>query len=229
MTYPMTVVCDLDGTLAHTSPDIAVALNAALAPFGKQVSLAETERMVGGGLRLLLDKALRLTSLDLPPADVEAVFGRLGAHYRASPAAMSSLHGWVAETMRALHDEGARIAVCSNKPEDICQPILEALGAMSWLDAVVGHVEGRKKKPDPEPLLLAISAAGGDLSRAVMIGNSAADVSAARAAGIPVILVPHGYGSDDIRTLDADRIVSDRQNLRDAIDELASAFRGSAR
>ncbi len=70
MNHPATIVFDLDGTLAHTSPDIAAALNAALAPLDTQVTLAETERMVGGGLRALLENALALKSLQLSAAEV---------------------------------------------------------------------------------------------------------------------------------------------------------------
>ena len=222
MTLPLTVVFDLDGTLAHTSPDIAAALNATLAPFGRQVGLAETERMVGGGLRKLFESAVRLTSLELSARETDAAFDRLVAHYRASPAAMSRLNDWVAEVMMALHAEGTRIAICTNKAEEFVLRILDALDARRWTHAVVGQLDGRPKKPDPEPLLLAIRLAGGDASRAVMVGDSAADVGAARAAGIPVVLVPHGYGPRDIRELGADRIVADAAELRAAI----AAFAG---
>jgi phosphoglycolate phosphatase len=221
MTSPLTVVFDLDGTLAHTSPDIAAALNATLAPYGKQVGLAETERMVGGGLRKLFDSALRLTALELSACETDAAFNRLVAHYRAAPAAMSRLNDWVAEAMIGLHGEGARIAICSNKAEDFVLQILDALDARRWIHAVVGQLDGRPKKPDPEPLLLAIRLAGGDVSRALMVGDSDADVDAARAAGVPLVLVPHGYGPRDIHELGADRIVSNAPELRAAADALA--------
>ncbi|WP_088346691.1 MULTISPECIES: HAD hydrolase-like protein [Rhodomicrobium] len=217
---PLTVVFDLDGTLAHTSPDIAAALNATLDDLGRHVGLAETERMVGGGLDALLRKALLATGLELDEAETEAAFARLMAHYRAAPAPRTVLHNWVAETMIGLHGEGARIAVCSNKAEDLVLQILDALDVARWMHAVVGHVPGRGIKPDAEPLLLAIRDAGGEVSRAVLVGDSGADVGSARAAGIPVILVPHGYGSRDIRTLGADRIVTNAAELRAAIAEL---------
>ncbi len=110
--------------------------------------------------------------------------------------------------MIEFHGKDARIAVCSNKTEDLVLEILDALDAARWIHAAVGHLPERKQKPDPEPLFLAIGEAGGDVSRAIMVGDSAADVGAARGAGIPVVLVPGGYGGRDIRTLGADRIVS---------------------
>ncbi len=220
MNRPATIVFDLDGTLAYTSPDIAAALNAALAPLKAHVTLAETERMVGGGLRALLEKALALKELQLPAAEIDASYARLLASYRAAPATRSSLRDWIADTMADFYERGARIAVCSNKTEDIVREILDALDAAQWVHAAVGHLPERQKKPDPELLLLAIREAGGDVSRAIMIGNSAADVGAARAAAVPVVLVVGGYGNSDIRTLGADRIAANAAELRAAIQEL---------
>ncbi|NJM34203.1 MAG: HAD hydrolase-like protein [Rhodomicrobium sp.] len=215
-----TIVFDLDGTLAHTSPDIAAALNSALRPYSVELTLRETERLVGGGLRALLEKALALKSVDVPPDEIDVAFERLLVSYRAEPAARTALHGWVAGTMIEMHGAGARIAVCSNKAEDLAVRILDALDASRWIHAIVGHVPERKKKPDPEPLLLSIRDAGGIPGSAMLIGDSSADVGAARAAGIPVVLVPHGYGSKDVRDLAADRIVSNAEELRAAIDTL---------
>lgn len=223
MTAPMTIVFDLDGTLAHTSPDIHAALNAALSHYGKEVSLTDTERMIGGGLRTLLDRSFEQTGLSLSEEEVNATLERLLAYYRAHPADKSILYGWITETMAGLHREGARIAICSNKSEDLVLQILDLWDVARWIHAAVGHVDGRKKKPDPEPLLLSIAGAGGDVSRAVMVGDSGADVGAARAIGVPVILVPHGYGSQDIRELDADRIVSSASELKATISELLGA------
>ncbi len=220
MQTPLTAVFDLDGTLAHTSPDIAAALNATLATYGKEFSVAETERMVGGGLRNLLLRALESTGISLSKAETDATFDRLLAHYRASPVVLSRLHDWVFDVLKDFHDQGARIAVCSNKAEDIVIEILERLDAARWVHAAIGSIDGRPRKPDPEPLVLSIREAGGETSRAIMVGDLGADVGAARAAGIPVILVPHGYGSRLPEDLDADRIVATAPEMRAAILEL---------
>ncbi len=219
---PLTIVFDLDGTLAHTSPDIAAALNAALAPHGSQVTLAQTERMVGGGLRTLLDKALTLAALDLPDDARDETYAALLHHYRAAPAERTVLHGWVADTMIHFRRQGARIAICSNKPHDLVLAIIDALGIGQNVHAAIGHMPDRPKKPDPEPLRVAIEMAGGKPERALMVGDSGADVGAARALGVPVILVPHGYGERSIGELGADRIVSTAKELRDSVRQLTS-------
>jgi phosphoglycolate phosphatase len=217
-----TIIFDLDGTLVHSSPDIAAALNATLAQFGKQISLAETERMVGGGLHALLVKALSHVGLDLATSEQEMALEQFGARYRASPAALSSVHQWVAKVMIALHRDGNRISICSNKDEDLVRTILQKLDLTRWIHGIVGYRSGDKKKPAPEPLLRAIWSVSGSLQNAIMIGDSSADVGAARAAGIPVVLVPHGYGGRAASDLGADCIASSALELRAAIDALTN-------
>ena len=52
-------VFDLDGTLADTAPDIALALNKSLNEFGlRQVPLESVKGMIGNGIPVLVRRAL---------------------------------------------------------------------------------------------------------------------------------------------------------------------------
>lgn len=212
-----TLVFDLDGTLVESAPDIAAALNATLAEFDRQVPLEEVKRMVGGGIAALFEKASLYTALTLSPEDSREALARLKARYVAEPARRSTVRDWVGEVMTEHHEAGTRIAVCSNKDEEIVIAILDALDLSRRVHGVVGARPGSKGKPDAEPLLRAIAAAGGALRGALLVGDSGADVGAARAAGVPVVLVTGGYGDEDIATLGADAIVTDADELRAAI------------
>lgn len=216
-----TLIFDLDGTLVDSAPDIAAALNATLSAYGREVPLDEVKRMVGGGIKALLEKASAHTALDLPSEEWQAALARLKAFYTAEPAVRSIVRDWVAEAMIERYKDGARIAVCSNKDEELVVAILDALDLSRWVHGVAGARPGSKGKPDAEPLLRAIAAAGGALEGALLIGDSGADVGAARAAGMPVVLVTGGYGDEDIFSLGADRIVADTNELRAAIAALA--------
>ena len=215
-----TIIFDLDGTLIHSSHDIAAALNTALVAHGKELSVAEVEDMIGGGLPVLLARAFAHFGLALSEAEAERALDQIRAAYWASPATHSTLHDWVVEVMAETHAQGARIAVCSNKDEDLVLTILKTLGLAKWVHGVAGYREGEPAKPAPESMRRAITGAGGTVQSAVMVGDSAADVGAARAVGIPVILVPHGYAHAPLPTLGADRIVESAAELRAALDEL---------
>jgi phosphoglycolate phosphatase len=56
-----------------------------------------------------------------------------------------------------------------------------------------------------------------------MVGDSAADIMAARAAGVPVVAVDFGYTEVPVATLDPDRVISHFDALADAIDALGPA------
>ena len=101
--------------------------------------------------------------------------------------------------------------------EDIALEILEQLDLLDLFDAVVGHRGDRPKKPDPLTLLEAISLAGGSRDRALMVGDTGADSSAAIAAGIPAILVSYGYSPVQVRALSTDIHVDSVPELRNEI------------
>jgi phosphoglycolate phosphatase len=66
-------------------------------------------------------------------------------------------------------------------------------------------------------LRLTIGRAGGEVQRAIMIGDSVTDVRTARAANVPVIAVDFGYSEVAPEALNADRLISSYRELPDAI------------
>src|SRR5215467_10774726 len=74
---------DLDGTLLHTAPDLAAAVNYMLTEFGRNELTQEAViKMIGGGMRLLMERALAATGAMNPALVAEAlpIFLR---HYEA--------------------------------------------------------------------------------------------------------------------------------------------------
>ena len=68
------------------------------------------------------------------------------------------------------------------------------LGLQPLLAAIGGGDSFPVRKPDPAHLLATLEAAGGVPDRAVMAGDHANDVVAARGAGLPCIFAAWGYG-----------------------------------
>ena len=105
--------------------------------------------------------------------------------------------------------------LCST--EAITRTILKALGVEQLFGAVIGGDTLPVKKPDPAPLLAALRHLECDLAQALMVGDSGADALAARAAGIPVILVTFGYTQTPVHALDNDGLVDSFSALPEAI------------
>ena len=134
-------------------------------------------------------------------ADALSTFER---HYAAHLMDQTEVYPGVGTLLRELARAGRRMAVVTNKPERFSRDILDRLGLVSCFVTVVGGETLPVRKPAPEPLWYAIRACGrerapvssaADLSRsAVMLGDTWIDAGAARAAGLPVILVGWGLG-----------------------------------
>ena len=213
-----TVVFDLDGTLVDTVADIAAALDLALAPYGcKPTSSDEAAAMMGDGLSGFFWKAMVAKRLDLAAEDAALVYQQFLAAYRRTPVSGSRTYPGIRDLLEEIRDCGAHTAVCTNKVEDIAMEILTRLDLVGLFDAIVGHVGDRPKKPDPLTLMEAIAFSGGRRERAIMIGDTGADVGAAVAAGIPAILVSYGYSHVSTRVLQTYVHVDSVDELRDAV------------
>jgi phosphoglycolate phosphatase len=213
-----TIVFDLDGTLVHTVPDIAAALDIALAPYKvTPTSGAEAATMMGDGLSEFFWRALVAKRINLPALEADAARQRFIEVYSQSPARLSEVYPGIRELLKDLRDRGVLTAVCTNKIEAIALDILERLELRGLFDAVVGQRDDRPMKPDPRPLLEAVARAGGRIERTLLVGDTGADNGAAIAARIPVILLDYGYSHLPISALTYGIIVDNAQSLRAAV------------
>jgi len=186
-----TIVFDIDGTLIDTAPDLTNALNHAFVARGREpVPPACVRAAVGRGAQAMIEQALAIIGAQ---DDVEAMLADFLVHYEANIAAESRPFPGAVAVLKRLTAAGAKLAVCTNKREHLTRLLLQALKIEDFFGGIAGRDTFPVSKPDPGHILGAITLAGGDPSRAVMIGDSAVDIHAARAANVPSILVDFGY------------------------------------
>jgi phosphoglycolate phosphatase len=220
MSHP-TIVFDLDGTLVDTAPDLIATLNAVLAREGYgAVAYEEARTMIGGGARHMLARALTQQGIAIAPGDLDRLFADFIRYYAAHIADHSRPFPGLEPALDLMAANGARFAVCTNKLEQLAVLLLERLGLAGRFAAICGQDTFGIPKPDPELLRRTIARAGGDAGNAVMIGDSAADVAIARAAGVPVIAVDFGYSDVPAPLLEADRVISHFDQLPGAVASL---------
>jgi phosphoglycolate phosphatase len=150
----------------------------------------ETASMVGDGVARLVERAFAARGRT-PDEGAVAAFS---ADYLVHAAVESRPYPGVADGLRALADAGWTLAVCTNKPERAARALLSELGLVSLFAAIGGGDSFPVRKPDPAHLLATLKAAGGEPAHAVMAGDHANDVAAARGAGLPCIFAGWGYG-----------------------------------
>ena len=214
---PCTVAFDLDGTLIDSAPDLAGALNRLLVECGRPpVGLADVRTMVGDGAVALIRRGFGRSG-GLGGMDVERLRGRYLAFYVARMTAETRLFPGAEAMLRTLGAQGCRLALCTNKPAGMAEDILRHFGIRDRFAAVLGGDSLDVRKPDPRHLSAAIEQAGGEVARAAMVGDSSADVTAARRAGVPAIAVSYGYASEPVDGLGADLVAHGLDEIPDLL------------
>jgi len=213
LTAPL-VIFDLDGTLIDTAPDLIDSLNHTIAAAGlAPVTFDDLTHLVGQGVRVMIRRAfdLRKTPLDEPTAN--RLFDRFMEHYEAHMPGKSRPYAGVAECLDRLSAAGMRLAICTNKLEQLALPLIERLGLSDRFAAMTCGDTFSVRKPDARHILGTIERAGGDPAASVMVGDSVNDILAAHNAGVPSIAVSFGYSDVAVETLDPGHVISGYDEL----------------
>jgi phosphoglycolate phosphatase len=205
----ITIVFDLDGTLVDTAPDLMGAIDLLLAEKSLPAAPHELLRpLISLGSRPMLTRALEHLEHTIDTATFEDWWQRYLQIYAANIAVQSRPFAGLTNVLDRLTVRGARLAVCTNKTEALSKKLLGALGLLSRFHGLAGRdTFERCYKPNPEHLRGAVRLAGGDPSRAIMVGDSDVDIAAARNASVPIIAVSFGYVDAPIATFTPDAII----------------------
>lgn len=212
------ILIDLDGTLVDTAPDIVAAANRMLDELGvRALPFAAIAGFIGHGVSRLVQRVLTAAGLaDYDQARAEAMFYR---HYRDTNGQFGTVFPGVRSGLAALRQAGYRLACVTNKPTEFTWPLLQHAGLEDYFDSVVGGDTLPSMKPAPEPLLHACRTLGVDPARSAMVGDSAVDVAAARAARMPVFIVRYGYpGPGGLAALGCDAFIDSFEQLPRLLD-----------
>jgi phosphoglycolate phosphatase len=205
---------DLDGTLVDSAPDLAAAVNHVLEGEGRPpLTVEQVHAMMGGGARLLLDRALKMTGNS---ERVDALMPKLLDYYAEHIAVLTRPFPHVVETLDALAARDVTLAVMTNKLEHLAVRLLTELGLLERFACVIGGDTLGVTKPDPAPIREMIARCNG--RRAAFVGDTIYDVEAARNAGIPCVLfAPKGAG----QALGAAATIASYESLVAVLSEIA--------
>ncbi len=204
------VMIDLDGTLIHTAPDLAASANRMLIELGlPSRDEAAIERWIGNGVSRFVKRTLTGELQAEPDPDLyRRAYPLFFKHYGERVSDQSRPYPGVVEGLRRLEADEYILVCITNKAEAFTSPLLKDLALDRYFRLVLAGDSLPKKKPDPQPLLYACEHFDVAPRHSLLVGDSLNDTQAARAAGMPVILVTYGYNRGrDVRELHPEAVI----------------------
>lgn len=203
------VLFDLDGTLLDSIPDLSEACHRMMLELGRTPHDIEVIRtFVGKGMLNLVRRCLSEHGT-ATEAEMEAAVAAFQRHYAEVNGAATLLYDGVVPALQALRERGVAMACVTNKPTAFTGPLLTRMGLSDYFAVTVSGDTVAEKKPHPAPLHHACDLLGVRAEQALMIGDSANDAQAARAAGMPVLLVTYGYSEGmPVDSIECDGLLS---------------------
>jgi pyrophosphatase PpaX len=205
---PIAVLFDLDGTLVDTVPFILASVRHAFDGYGRAPSDEDWRAGIGTPLRAQLAQFARRAD------DVDGLLARYRAFWIEHHDRMTRPFPGAVETVRTLAARGHPMGVVTAKTEEGALRTLRHIGVLPFLGAIVGADTCARCKPDPEPVQVALARLEREPRDAVLIGDSAHDIAAARAAGVRAIGI--SWGVCDRAALEragAERVLDDLREL----------------
>lgn len=205
------VIFDLDGTLADTLVDLCASLNAAMALRGlPPCTEEECRQKVGGGARELVRRALPRGAEE----EVDPVLAAFRAHYLEHLLDRTVLYPGIPALLDHLSARGVKLGIWSNKPQEMTDMVAAGLLGGWRFEVIHGQRAGVAPKPSPEAREALLAGMGLGIRALAMVGDSEADLAAAKNAGFTPFIVGWGLRSaEELRAAGAERIAHSPEAL----------------
>ena len=215
MSQQYTILFVLDGTLVDTAPDLMRAHNHVMKKFGYPTkSTEEIRNLVGQGAGAMLGRSIwGQAKKEFGKVEDEKIKRQMVTDfvdfYGKNIVNESTLIDGVKDFLIWCKEKNISMAVCTNKQEHLAIDLLKKIGIYDFFEYVAGHNTFDYCKPDPRHLTSVVEILGGDLKKTLMVGDSETDANAAKAAGIPVILLEDGYTEKNTTEIYHNHLIKD--------------------
>ena len=203
------VIFDLDGTLTNTLNAIAHFGNLALGTYGlPPIETEDYKYHVGDGRDKLIHRILAVSG-----NDNEEMFQKVGAvydeNYEKDFLYDTDAYDGIRELLKELKKRELKIAVCTNKPDNVAHFVVETIFGKGTFDIISGVKKGGATKPDPRAALQIAEAFGAMPRECIFMGDTNVDIRTAVNADMNSVGVLWGFrGEDELREAGAEHIVS---------------------
>ena len=209
------ILFDLDGTLTDSSGGITDCFRRAMEAFG--YSCPSAEELKGQIIGPPIEASMR--HYGVAEDTIDAMTREFRVHYNDHGWCNNRVYDGIPQMLKRLFDAGFRMSLATSKPEHMAVAVLEHFGLSQYFEKICGAVlDGSRDKK--EEVIAYLLKNCGALENAVMVGDSAFDITGAKAHGIPGIGVSWGYGSvSDMQQAGAIAIAHDPEALWDLLNK----------
>ena len=189
---PKALLFDLDGTLANTIPQLAIAASKSAVAIGlKPPSVETTKGFVGNGVNMLLARVIAgrfdVELKDVDPSLLKRARDVFNVEYTKGLDKDYNLYEGVKEGLEYFKSRGIKLAVVTNKPQMFALPLLSYMGIKDYFDFILGGEVIPERKPDPTPLYYVLDKLQVSKDDAVMVGDSNNDIEAGNNANMTTV------------------------------------------
>lgn len=211
------VLFDLDGTLLDTLQDIADSVNKGLSYLNFPQHRTEAYKaLIGEGREVLA--ALALPEDQRHSSNVQKLLAHINAEYSRHWADNTHSYAGVPELLDGLTAKGIKLAVLSNKADDLVKMMINRLLPQWQFFAVVGAKPSVPHKPDPTAALQIAEESGIIPSQFLYLGDSEIDMKTATRAGMYPVGALWGFRSAEELLADgAKTLIKNPEGLLDLL------------
>lgn len=183
------VLFDLDGTLVDTIPLIVKTYKTVFEKMKIPWGDDDVVKWIG---RPLKDIGIHFAGAGEPD-----FFELYQHHYHLLHDEMTWLFPGTGEILAALKNCGLKLGIVTSKGRPVTERTVAHTGLDRLMDVIVTAHDVEKHKPEPEPLLSALSILGTQAGRSVFVGDSKYDIITGQRAGARAIGVTWGLGGKE--------------------------------
>jgi HAD superfamily hydrolase (TIGR01509 family) len=186
------VLFDFDGTLVDSDAAQILSFNHVLTPHGRPMSEADYAWITGWSNDAIFESLFPDSShefrSDLSEQKEEALLGNQE---------LVVLQPGAKATLSALSDRGLTLALVTNAPRVLVEPVLERLAIRPYFATCICNEDFEMGKPHPAPYQLALARLGFGAQQAIAIEDSEVGRRSAEAAGLRVALYDNKTASNE--------------------------------
>lgn len=182
-------IFDFDGTLVDSYRDSIKFFNITLEQFNLPTFDMDVEGLDYQIFREFIHEQIKGIE--------EEFMQQFALNYKDSPQVNTYLYEGVYEVIEELQNRGITLAICSNREQKNLEELVKNFFNGISFKYISGTVNEEHCKPDPHRINEIIKNENIKKEKILYFDDKVADIEAAKAAGIDMILVTYGQGNDE--------------------------------